>query len=238
MLLIAIGLHGFFIFAPLRPQIERPQEQSGESVKLTRLTELKQAPEKSESVADQAPNVSVLRQPSILLKPSPSPSPSPAASPAPTPPAKPSPQVKKTQNKPRENQAAAKTSSQASDAAPKLDPEEQTFVQRFQKLENREVTEPVSSTLFPDPDYFYTDPIQEIGKPGVIGIEYVSLQRPDEVHEQLVRLYPDYAIGPKSEYGNGTVYEFKKGAFVRYLNLVRAKLGAGTLIILWNQPPG
>ncbi|MDX2239624.1 MAG: hypothetical protein NW224_02965 [Leptolyngbyaceae cyanobacterium bins.302] len=236
MLFIALGVHSFLLFFPWRSlQPNQAQKASGESVKLSRLTTLKPG----ETPADQSKSAEAttrnLNRSEIVVKASPSPTPSPtplpkAAKPSPAPIVTQTPQKTATKTKaPTPTQTAVQTA--------KLTAKEQAFVSRLQKLEGREVNEPVSSTLFPNPEDFYQDPVKELGQPGIVGIEYVSFQRPEQVYQQLVKLYPDYAIVPKSEFGGGLVYEFKQGNFVRHLNLIRAKLGAGTLIILWNREP-
>lgn len=233
MLLIALGLHGVLIFFPWRSQSPRaPEQEAGKSVKLSRLTALKPGQSEADSAKAIEEAIRQANQSEIVVKASPSPSPSPiiqAVKPSPSPLSRkaptPTPKPKAT------------TPSKPNETAALLTQQEQTFVSRLQKLEGREVNEPVSSTLFSNPEDFYQDPIKELGKPGIVGIEYVSFQRPEEVHQQLVKLYPDYTISPKADYGGGPVYTFKKGDFVRHLNLVRAKLGAGTLVILWNRQP-
>ncbi len=231
MLLIALGFHGFLLFFPWQSQsAKQPAKEAGKSVKLSRLTTLK--PGQSEADQTQAIEAALrANQSDLVVKASPSPSPAAIATgvqPVPSP-------------LPRKPAAAPKpkvaTPTPPQPTAAVLTQQEQGFVSRLQKLEGREVNEPVSSTLFPNPDDFYQDPVKELGKPGIVGIEYVSFQRPEVVYQQLAQLYPDYAIVPKSTYGDGLVYEFRKGEFVRYLNLVRAKLGAGTLVILWNRAP-
>lgn len=234
LLLVALGFHALLLFFPWQSlQLDSSNQEAGESVKLSRLTTLKPGESEADKAKAEAEALRRARQSDLKVKASPSPSPSPspkAVQPSPSPvavrPAKPSPS-------PQAKAAPAKTT----EPTATLTQQEQVFVSRLQKLEGREVTEPVSSTLFPNPDDFYKDPVKEIGKPGIVGIEYISMQRPEEVYQQLKKLYPDYAIAPKPDYGEGLVYEFKKGDFVRYMNLVRAKLGAGTLVILWSRQP-
>lgn len=235
MLLIALGFHGVLLFFPWQSQSSKqPAPEDGKSVKLSRLTTLKSGQSEAEQAKAMEEALRRANQSDLVVKASPSPSPSPtpvARSP------KPAPTTPVNRPKPAPTVAKATAAPKANEATAVLTQKEQVFVSRLQKLEGREVDEPVSSTLFPNPEDFYKDPVKELGKPGIVGIEYVSFQRPEEVYQQLARLYPDYAIAPKAEYGSGTVYEFRKGDFVRYLNLVRAKLGAGTLVILWNRPP-
>lgn len=231
MLIIALGFHGFLLFFPWQSQSSKQAaKEAGKSVKLSRLTTLKPGqPEADQQTIDET--IRNANQSAIVVKASPSPSPSPLPTAVqPSPPA-----IARKTSAP--TKATAPASKKANEATAVLTQQEQVFVSRLQKLEGREVNEPVSSTLFPNPESFYPDPVKELGKPGIVGIEYVSFQRPEEVYQQLVRLYPDYAIAPKPEYGDGLVYEFRKGDFVRYLNLVRAKLGAGTLVILWSKQP-
>lgn len=237
MLLIALGFHGVLLFFPWRSlPSNQAQTEKGDSVKLSRLTTLKPgetAPDQSKAIEETTRNQN---KSELVVKASPSPTPSPtplpkAAKPSPSPIAAQTPP--KAPTKPKAPAATNQVDAQTA----KLTDKELAFVSRLQKLEGREVKEPVSSTLFPDPEAFYQDPVKELGKPGIVGIEYVSFQRPEEVYQQLVKLYPDYTIAPKPEFGGGLVYEFKQGNFVRHLNLVRAKLGAGTLIILWNREP-
>jgi len=239
MLFIALGLHALLLFAPLQSQKQNSEEE-GESVQLTRLTTVK-PPEKQTPEKKPEPQ-RVASQSSLVVKASPSLSPSPPPS---QPKASPSPVAKREAPKAQPSSTAPSSTvppqvSNASPAgqAPKLTQEEQVFVKRLQGLEGREVTDPVSSTLFPNPEYFYKDPIKELGKPGVVGVEYISFQKPEDVYNQLVKLYSDYTITPKPEYADSAVYQFKKGNFVRYVSLVRAQLGAGTLIVLWNREPG
>jgi hypothetical protein len=237
LLLVALGFHAGLLFFPWQSlQIKPSKPEAGESVKLGRLTTLKPERSEAEKIEAQAEAIRRASQAELKVKASPTPSPSPspkAIKPSPTPspkaaqPAKPTPSPK----------AKAPPAAKPNEPTATLTQAEKGFVSRLQKLEGREVTEQVSSTLFPSPEVFYKDPAKEIGKPGIVGIEYVSLQRPEEVYQQLRTLYPDYVIAPKPDYGDGLVYEFKKGSFVRYLNLVRAKLGAGTLVVLWNRQP-
>jgi len=235
MLLIALGFHGLLLFFPWQSQSpKQASKDGGKSVKLSRLTTLKPGQPDEQQTKELEEAIRRANQSEIVVKASPSPSPSPS----PTPKAvQPSP-VPATRQAPTSAKAKSSAQAKANESTAVLTQQEQIFVSQLQKLEGREVNEPVASTLFPNPEDFYQDPVKELGKPGIVGIEYVSFQRPEEVYQQLVRLYPDYAIAPKEDYGDGLVYEFKKGNFVRYLNLVRAKLGAGTLIILWNQQPG
>ncbi|MDX2231174.1 MAG: hypothetical protein NW220_16170 [Leptolyngbyaceae cyanobacterium bins.349] len=238
MLLVALGVHGFLLFFPWQSQSAKQaaEQADGKSVKLTRLTTLKQAkPDAKQSEAAEAALRSA-NQSEIVVKASPSPSPSPvvkSTQPSPVPVAR---RPAKTPT-PAPAPAKATPPAKANDATALLTQQEQVFVSRLQKLEGREVDEQVSSTLFSNPEDFYKDPVKELGKPGIVGIEYVSFQRPEAVYQQLVQLYPDYKIAAKGEYGGGPVYEMRKGEFVRHLNLVRAKLGAGTLVILWQRSP-
>lgn len=236
MLLIALGFHAGLLFFPWQSlQPKKSEADQGKSVKLSRLTPLKTGqPETNQSKTLEEP-IPTANQSEIVVKASPSPVPSPtAAAIAKTP--KPAPTAMRRSTPPSSQPKTASKAKTAQTAATLSQPD-QIFVSRLQKLENREVNEPVSSTLFPNPDDFYQDSVKELGKPGIVGIEYVSFQRPEDVYQQLIQLYPDYEIKPKPDYGNGLVYQFKKGNFVRYLNLVRAKLGAGTLVILWNREP-
>jgi hypothetical protein len=231
MLLIALGFHGFLLFFPWQAQSSKQAtKEDGKSVKLSRLTTLKpgQAETEQPAIAEALRNAN---QSDIVVKASPSPSPSPVPKAVP-----PSPVAIARQTAP--TKAKVPVAKKANEVTAVLTQQEQGFVGRLQKLEGREVSEPVSSTLFPNPEDFYQDLAKELGKPGIVGIEYVSFQRPEAVYQQLARLYPDYAIAPKANYGDGLVYEFRQGNFVRYLNLVRAKLGAGTLVILWSRQPG
>lgn len=229
MLFVALGFHALLLFVPFQSQ-KKASQQDGESVKLTRLTTLK-APDKQPPEKQTELQKVMGGERSLVVKAPPSPVPSPAQ-----PKASPSPVAKKAT--PKAKPSATPKANKTSDQAPKLSEAEQAFVKRLQDLPGREVTEPVSSTLFPNPEFFYKDPLKELGKPGVVGIEYISLQKPDEVHSQLTKLYPDYNITPKPDYASGLVYQFKKGSFVRYVNLVRAQLGSGTLVVLWNREPG
>lgn len=232
MMLIALGLHAVVLFFPwqsLQPQSAK--DEKGQSVKLSRLTTLKPGQsdlEQSKSLDEAIQNAN---RSEIVVKASPTPSPTPQ--PVPSPPAP----VTRRSPTPAPTKAKATPQAKSNEPVAVLTQQDQVFVSRLQKLEGREVNEPVSSTLFPNPEDFYQDPGKELGKPGIVGIEYVSFQRPEEVYQQLVQLYPDYEIKPKTDYGNGLVYQFKKGNLVRHLNLVRAKLGAGTLVILWNREP-
>ncbi|MBF2025662.1 MAG: hypothetical protein IGS48_02705 [Oscillatoriales cyanobacterium C42_A2020_001] len=225
MLFVALGFHAFLLFFPFQTQ-KKASQQEGESVKLTRLTTLKASDKQPSEKKSELQKVTGSR--SLVVK---APPPPPPAKPKPAP----SPVVKKALPKVKSSTSpkANKTAAQV----PKLTQEEQGFVKRLQDLEGREVTDPVSSTLFPNPEFFYKDPIKELGKPGVVGIEYISFQKPDDVYNQLTKLYPDYRITPQPEYANGSVYQFKKGNFIRYVSLVRAQLGAGTLVVLWNREP-
>lgn len=240
MLLLALGFHGFLLFFPWQSQPSSADREEGKSVKLSRLTTLKPGQSEAEEAKAAEAAIRQANQSEILVKATPSPSPSPSPAPV-SRTVKPSPSPIARKASPAASPAATSKASpqpKADSATAVLSQQEQAFVSRLQKLEGREVDEAVSATLFPDSSYFYVDPAKELGKPGIVGIEYISFQRPEAVQQQLVRLYPDYTIAPKATYGDGLVYEFRKGDFVRYLNLVRAKLGAGTLIVLWNRQPG
>lgn len=247
MLMASLGLHGLVLFLPYGGSHAQKQEQSEspktdeKAVKITRLTNRKTAtPKALPKLAVKPKLASTLKvaspkPPALVVKAPPLPKVVPV--PAPPPAASAPPNATTTPPSP----APARKGDPTNEGAA-LDAETQALVSRFEQLQGREVAGGADDlvSLFPE-EYlgqFYSNPEQGIGQKGMMGVEYISLQLPEAVLAQLQQLYPDYTLTPRTdEYGGGPVYEVRKGNFVRYFNLVPAKLRAGTLLVVWTVPP-
>lgn len=71
-------------------------------------------------------------------------------------------------------------------------------------------------------------------------ITYIPRTNPEEVLQKLSAQFPpEYKLTQTSldTYGGGKVYQVQKGTETWYLNLVPAKLKAGTLVVQWSESP-
>lgn len=70
------------------------------------------------------------------------------------------------------------------------------------------------------------------------GVKLVSGQTPDAVYTNLApSLQSIFEVSESGDYGGGSLYKLKKDSFTGYLNLVPTKDGAGTIVVLWSDPP-
>lgn len=248
MLIASLGLHGLVLFLPYgddpaQKQDKSPAQTEAKAVKITQLTNRKTTtlkPKTLPKLAAQPKLASTLKvakpKPPVLVVKAPPPLPKVVPVPA-SPPVAPVASTKAVTVPP-----APATKGDPNHEGSALDAETQTLVSRFEQLQGREVAGGADDlvSLFPEEHLgqFYTNPEQGIGQKGMMGVEYVSLQLPEAVLAQLQQLYPDYTLTPYADdYGGGPVYEVRQGNFVRYFNLVPAKMRAGTLLVLWNTPP-
>ena len=104
------------------------------------------------------------------------------------------------------------------------------------------------STAFTQPNQFYTQGDSKIGaatlvpKAGIRNISLVSGQAADTMMDEFLRSNlqnSDFEVTdlPQS-YGGGKVYRAQKEGKTLYLNLVPTKDNSGTLLVIWNTPPG
>ncbi len=78
-------------------------------------------------------------------------------------------------------------------------------------------------------------------KNGIDGsIRFISGQNPGTAYTGIFAgslQQGNFQVTPKSNYGGGNLYEIRQGGFARYLNLIPAKDGSGTIVVVWNTPP-
>ncbi len=78
-------------------------------------------------------------------------------------------------------------------------------------------------------------------KNGIDGsIRFINGQNPDTAYSGVFAgnlQQGNFQITPKSSYGGGNLYEVRQGGFARYLNLIPAKDGSGTIVVIWNTLP-
>ncbi len=78
-------------------------------------------------------------------------------------------------------------------------------------------------------------------KNGIDGsIRFIGGQNPDAAYSGVFAgslQQGNFQVTPKSSYGGGNLYEVRQGGFARYLNLIPAKDGSGTIVVVWNTPP-
>ncbi|WP_421656106.1 hypothetical protein [Leptothermofonsia sp. ETS-13] len=136
--------------------------------------------------------------------------------------------------------ANSATTTTAVNSRPDLDPETRELIERLGDLNGRPIAQDEDLTgIIPTEKIsnFFTNFEKKEPKPGLVGVEYLSTQKPEEVYEYLGLIYPDYTLKQAGEYGGGTIYEIKKGEYVRYFNLIRDKENKGTVIVLWKERP-
>lgn len=78
-------------------------------------------------------------------------------------------------------------------------------------------------------------------KNGIDGsIRFIGGQNPEAAYSSLFAgslQQGNFQVAPKNSYGGGNLYEVRQGGFARYLNLIPAKDGSGTIVVVWNIPP-
>ncbi len=78
-------------------------------------------------------------------------------------------------------------------------------------------------------------------KNGIDGsIRFIDGQNPDAAYSGVFAgslQQGNFQVTPKNSYGGGNLYEVRQGGFARYLNLIPAKDGSGTIVVVWNTPP-
>ena len=78
-------------------------------------------------------------------------------------------------------------------------------------------------------------------KNGIDGsIRFIGGQAPDAAYSGVFAgslQQGNFQVTPKNSYGGGNLYEVRQGGFARYLNLIPAKDGSGTIVVVWNTPP-
>jgi outer membrane biosynthesis protein TonB len=78
-------------------------------------------------------------------------------------------------------------------------------------------------------------------KNGIDGsIRFIGGQNPDAAYSGIFAgslQQGNFQVTPKNSYGGGNLYEVRQGGFARYLNLIPAKDGSGTIVVVWNTPP-
>jgi outer membrane biosynthesis protein TonB len=78
-------------------------------------------------------------------------------------------------------------------------------------------------------------------KNGIDGnIRFIGGQNPDAAYSRVFTSslqQGNFQVTPKNSYGGGNLYEVRQGGFARYINLIPAKDGSGTIVVIWNTPP-
>lgn len=78
-------------------------------------------------------------------------------------------------------------------------------------------------------------------KNGIDGsIRFIGGQNPEAAYSGVFASslqQGNFQVTPKSSYGGGNLYEVRQGGFARYINLIPAKDGSGTIVVVWNTPP-
>jgi hypothetical protein len=265
MLLLAVGLHGIFLFIPLGKGQKQLPEVTEQPVSYNRLPDIKPNPPKSvpKPTVKKSPTTSqkTAASPPPLTTPNPSPA-TPYKPPATTPPdpanatdtpdndslvrlgSKPAAENTTTPLPPSNSVSpetpTTPTTTATANLRPDLDSETRELIERLGDLNGRPIGQDEDLTaIIPSETIsnFFTNLEKKESKPGLVGVEYLSQQKLEEVYEYLTLIYPDYTLKKVGEYGGGTVYEIKKGDYVRYFNLVKAKEEKGTLIVLWKESP-
>jgi hypothetical protein len=100
---------------------------------------------------------------------------------------------------------------------------------------------------FPQPELIFTpeslaaanagQTVDVVPLPGVENVIWASRRRPDELLTALQSRFEGFTFTPVQPYGGGEVYEVKKGATVRYINLIRAKDRTATFVVIWTRNP-
>jgi hypothetical protein len=169
--------------------------------------------------------------PQLTPTPTPTPQPTPQATPTPTPKPQPTPQA---------------TPTPTPEATPTPTPENNNVTNEnlLSQVSGEEIG--AIELLLSDPQLFLElQNLDADGNPipisGINKFKWISLKKPDQVFEELVK--PDlesqgFEVTTQGEYGGGIVYVVtKNGQVVQYLNLVATKDKTGTLIVVWNQAP-
>ncbi|XHX80325.1 MAG: hypothetical protein RBJ76_10470 [Stenomitos frigidus ULC029] len=244
MLAVALGIHGLLLFVPLSPEKKELPEPTEKPVKISRLSNQKVPIKPKPKVAAPKPVVkrNVTPPPTLVVKatptPSPAPSPdsatsspSPSATPPATPPAAP---VDSTPSSDPEAAAFAGPLDAITRRRPDTDGVEKD-------LPVRETSVPIGSFLFGDPTLFFTDPDNDIVKPGVSAVEFLgTLNDLDAaLKEDIEPAYTGngFTFTKVGEYGEGPVYAVKKDDLTRYLNFVLNKSKTGILVVVWKKSP-
>jgi hypothetical protein len=104
------------------------------------------------------------------------------------------------------------------------------------------------ATAFAQPNQFYTPGDSKVGgaalvpKAGIRNVSLVPGQAAETMMDEFLRSNlqnNDFEVTdlPKT-YGGGKLFRAQKGSKTLYLNLVPTKDNSGTLLVIWNTPPG
>jgi hypothetical protein len=244
MLAVALGLHGLLLFVPLSPAKKELPQPTEKPVKISRLSNQKVAikPKPKPRVATSKPVVkrNVSPPPTLVVKATPTPSPAPSSAsstttPSPSPSASPSSPADNTPS--NDPEAAAFAGPLDAITRPRTDTD---GVEK--DLPVRETSVPIGSFLFRDPTLFFTDPDNDLVKPGVSAVEFLgTLNDLDAaLKDDIEPAYTGngFTFTKVGEYGEGPVYEVKdKDGVTRYLNFVLNKSKTGILVVVWKKSP-
>ena len=127
-----------------------------------------------------------------------------------------------------------------------VSPEETAFYGIVGQISSETIDQPELS--FANPNAFYAQlGADENGfdvaepQPGIDGsFKLIPNQTPDQLFNNVFASNlqsSGFQVATSSQYGGGSIYEVKQGAFVRYINLVPTKDGIGTIVVVWNRSP-
>lgn len=243
MLLISLGLHGLLLMIPILSEPKKPDPPKKEdTVKISDLLAPPPQPSPTTSPKPTPKKSAPIPQRRVVLRP---PAPSPRPNPIPTPKASPTPAATPT---PEATPTPAATLTPEATPDPEVTPTPNSDAGDFQDVFGQVEGVPdelVDSNLFSQPELFFTqesldaDPSNPTRLQGIERIKWISLKSPDEVFSEVLEPGTEgMEVSEKGEYGGGTLYELKKGAFIRYISLVKTEgLSKGTVFVVWNRDP-
>ncbi|HEY9655266.1 MAG TPA: hypothetical protein V6C50_07220 [Crinalium sp.] len=251
MLAVALGIHGLLLFVPLSPEKKELPEPTEKPVKISRLSNQKVAvkPTPKPRVTTSKPIVkrNVSTPPTLVVKATPTPPPATSSASAAAP-------------SPNSSPASSAVTPAAPPAVPadnthSSDPEAAAFAGPLDAITRprtdtdgvekdlpvRDTSVEMGSILFKNPAPFFTDPDQDLVKPGVSAVEYLGTLNDLELalKDDIAPAYTGngFTFTKVGDYGDGPVYEVKKDAVTRYLNFVLNKTKTGILVVVWKNSP-